>query len=68
MVSSPCKTCSLKKQPKDQCLKDCKKIEALQDILSSVDKSIEEYGTSTAIDYADVDRFVVNHEDFDYWS
>ena len=70
MISSPCKSCSMKNQPKDECLIDCKKIEEIQEIFISIENSIEKYCASPAIDCAEAGRFVVsselNHENSDY--
>ena len=32
MISSPCKKCPLKNQPKDECIKDCELLQDIQDI------------------------------------
>lgn len=55
MISSPCASCLNKNQPKDICSQDC-------DILKSLQKfqmSIKEIEATSAIDYADEERFGV---------
>lgn len=55
MISSPCSNCFKKNQPKDICSQDC-------DILQSLQKfqmTIKEVEATSAIDYADEERFEI---------
>ena len=38
MICSPCKDCSMKNLPKDKCIKECKLLEAIQEMSSSSEK------------------------------
>lgn len=49
MISSPCKNCSRKNQPKDMCAKNCKLLNALQDI----EVSSEKWNDGSGIDYTE---------------
>jgi hypothetical protein len=55
MVSSPCKVCHRKHYPKDDCLKDCKLLQEIQDIQISTHDS----NAYTAIDYTEDNRFSI---------
>ena len=55
MISSPCKTCSNREFPKDLCLDTCKKIHAVQDLLTVMPGM--EY---TAVDSADAGRYRIS--------
>lgn len=53
MIASPCKNCPKRNKPKENCIKDCELLQAVQDIQYA---SIEDISIS-GIDYAAVDRF-----------
>jgi hypothetical protein len=55
MISSPCKTCPRKYYPKDECLKDCKLLQEIQDIQIATHDST----AYTAIDYTEDNRFSI---------
>ncbi len=55
MISSPCKNCSRKNQPKDSCIKNCKLLQAIQDIQISATKSFD----SSGIDYTEENRYAI---------
>jgi hypothetical protein len=49
MISSPCKNCARKNLPKDMCAKNCKLLNALQDI----EVSSEKWNDGSGIDYTE---------------
>ena len=49
MISSPCKNCSRKNQPKDTCAKNCKLLKTLQDI----EVTSEKWNDGSGIDYTE---------------
>jgi hypothetical protein len=49
MICSPCKVCPRKNLPKDKCVKECKLLEAVQEMDSSSEKLNEGCG----IDYTE---------------
>jgi hypothetical protein len=55
MISSPCKNCHRKNLPKEDCMKDCQILQAIQDIQLSVEKSI----VSSGIDYTEENRYTI---------
>ena len=55
MISSPCKNCSRKNLPKDNCIKDCKLLQAIQDIQISAKISFD----SSGIDYTEENRYTI---------
>jgi hypothetical protein len=55
MISSPCKNCLRKNLPKDNCIKDCKLLQAIQDIQISAKKSFD----SSGIDYTEENRYTI---------
>ena len=55
MISSPCKNCSRKNLPKDNCIKNCKLLQAIQDIQISAKKSFD----SSGIDYTEENRYTI---------
>jgi hypothetical protein len=55
MISSPCKFCSKKDDPKDECLKDCKLIHEIQDLQIARGES----SAYSAIDYTEDNRFSI---------
>jgi hypothetical protein len=55
MISSPCKNCYKKDYPKDECLKDCRMLQELQDIQIAKAEST----AYTAIDYSEDNRFSI---------
>lgn len=59
MISSPCKNCPKRNQPKDKCLKECRLLQAIQDIHISIKEDGEDWFTP-AIDYAEEGRFSIN--------
>lgn len=58
MISSPCANCPRKNLPKDDCLKDCKLLQAVQDIQLSA----RECSLSTAVDCTEESRYTINLE------
>ena len=55
MISSPCKNCPLKNQPKDECIKDCKLLQTIQDVQGLIGG-----GTGlSAIDYTEELRYSI---------
>lgn len=56
MIASPCKNCPLRNQPKDECIKNCRLIQAIQDI--EIAKG-EHYLAPTAIDCTEELRYCV---------
>jgi len=56
MISSPCKGCKKQNLPKDICMKNCKVIRDIQDVLMSR----EELVPSRAIDYIDESAYGIN--------
>ena len=57
MIASPCKNCPKRNEPKENCMKDCELLKAVQDIQYT---SKEDFGIS-GIDYAAIDRFTFGH-------
>jgi hypothetical protein len=55
MISSPCKTCGRKNDPKDECLNDCKILHEVQGFHLMASESI---GYS-AVDYTEDSRYHV---------
>lgn len=55
MISSPCKTCPKKDLPKEDCLKDCQLLKAIQD----VQMSSEGRYSSIGIDYTEDTRYTI---------
>jgi len=55
MISSPCKNCSRKNLPKDNCIKDCKLLQAVQDIQILAKKTYD----SSGIDYTEENRYTM---------
>jgi hypothetical protein len=55
MISSPCRTCEKKNEPKENCYKDCKIIKAVQEF----DRSANRYSPDTGIDCSEENRFAV---------
>jgi hypothetical protein len=53
MIASPCKTCSRRDQPKENCIKDCELLQALQNI----QQTSKEDTLVPGIDYAEAGRF-----------
>ena len=49
MISSPCKNCTRKNLPKDTCAKNCKLLNAIQDI----EISSEKWKDGSGIDYTE---------------
>lgn len=52
MISSPCKNCSMKNLPKDNCVKDCKLLHAIQDAGLSVEKLYDGSGINYTEEYS----------------
>lgn len=59
MIASPCKRCPLRNQPKDLCIKNCHRLQAVQELYVSLKEGGESEITS-AIDYADEGRFSIS--------
>ncbi len=59
MIASPCKTCGFKDQPKDNCLSDCKQIQAIQEHAEKMEKAGDRLTLVTSINYCDMGRYVV---------
>ena len=55
MISSPCKNCHRKNLPKDECAKNCKLLQAIQDIQVSNKKC----GDLSGIDYTEESRYSI---------
>jgi len=55
MISSPCKNCSRKNLPKEDCINDCQILQTLQDIQKSAEKS----SVSSGIDYTEENRYSI---------
>ena len=53
MIASPCKNCPKRNEPKENCMKDCELLQAVQNIQYAFKEDISVSG----IDYAEVDRF-----------
>jgi hypothetical protein len=56
MISSPCKTCHKREQPKDNCCKDCELIQDIQDI----ERSVNRCSLTSGIDCSEESRFTVH--------
>ncbi len=56
MISSPCVKCPKRDEPKDECSRSCRKIELIQEINNSMEKS----GFHPGIDYSEEGRFSIN--------
>jgi len=56
MISSPCKTCPRKNQPKEDCYKGCALLQAIQDIECSTQKD----PITSGIDYSEENRFAIH--------
>jgi len=59
MISSPCLKCQKKNQPKEECASDCILLQEVQDF----QVSLKDYDISTAIDYSEEGRFIVNSKE-----
>ena len=59
MIASPCKKCPMRNQPKDRCFKNCRMLQAVQELYLSFKEGGESEITS-AIDYSDEGRFSIN--------
>lgn len=59
MIASPCKRCPLRNQSKDLCIKNCHRLQAVQELYVSLKEGGESEITS-AIDYADEGRFSIS--------
>lgn len=55
MISSPCKFCHKKDYPKDECLKNCKLLQEIQDMQISKPQT----SGYSAIDYGEDNRFAI---------
>jgi hypothetical protein len=55
MISSPCKNCPRKDLPKENCAKDCKLLQMIQDVQISSEKS----SFSMGIDYTEEYRYTI---------
>jgi hypothetical protein len=55
MIASPCRECPKMSLPKDNCMKDCDVLQAVQDIHVSSEGS----NLLSAIDYSEESRFAV---------
>jgi hypothetical protein len=53
MISSPCKNCPKRDLPKKDCAKDCKLLNAIQDLQMTA----EESGVSSRLDYTEGMRY-----------
>lgn len=53
MIASPCKTCHRRDQPKENCIKDCELLQAVQNIQHVSKEGILVSG----IDYTEAGRF-----------
>ena len=58
MISSPCKNCPNRYQDKEKCMKDCKILQAIQELQISF-KEKGEFNLAPAIDCADEGRFSI---------
>lgn len=56
MISSPCMRCPKKKMPKDVCMKNCKKLQEVQDLQVSIKQDIFSY----AVDYIEENNLGVS--------
>jgi hypothetical protein len=56
MISSPCRECPMKNQPKDKCYKNCEKLQAVQ-MLQVAKEPCYVY---SGIDYVDESRYWIN--------
>jgi hypothetical protein len=56
MISSPCKTCEKRNQPKEDCYKDCKLIQAIQVVESCANRNL----LASGIDCSEENRFTVH--------
>ena len=56
MIASPCRNCPKRSQPKENCMKDCELLQAIQDIESSV----KEVTPISGIDFTEESRFTFN--------
>ncbi len=57
MISSPCKECPLRDQPKVICSKNCELLHSVQEVLISISTD----NVMSASGYSDTDMFPVNH-------
>jgi len=57
MISSPCKTCHRRDQPKEDCYKDCAELQAIQNFQLSAKEDLLESGA----DYSEENRFANDH-------
>lgn len=55
MISSPCKNCSRKNLPKDNCAKDCELIQAIQHTQTLVEQDC----VSSGIDYTEEYSYII---------
>ena len=55
MISSPCKNCPRKDLPKDDCAKDCKLLQMIQDVQISSEKNLSSMG----IDYTEEYKYTI---------
>ena len=55
MISSPCKNCSKRNLPKEKCVKECKMLQAIQDM----ELTAEKRNDGTSIDYSEEYSFSV---------
>jgi len=58
MICSPCIHCPRKNQPKEECSKNCKLLQKLQDIQLSA----EDRWASSAIDYTAENRYTLSFD------
>jgi ribosomal protein S26 len=49
MISSPCKNCSKRNLPKEKCVKECKLLQAIQDM----ELTTEKLNDGSSIDYTE---------------
>lgn len=56
MISSPCKTCHRYDQPKEECIKDCVLLQAIQIIQLSAKEDLPESG----VDYAEENKLTMD--------
>ncbi len=52
MISSPCKNCSMKNLPKDNCVQDCKLLHAIQEAGLSAEKLYDGSGIDYTEEYS----------------
>lgn len=52
MISSPCKNCSRKNLPKDDCAKDCELLQAMQHIQASAEQDCVSSGIDDTEEYS----------------